>query len=263
MWVGMPSASSDGFAVRPFPKRRGTCLSYHGRARDSPTLSVRPNPASVEQPKEPVPFALPPPHQDSRRVFAYLRKRGIASQVIRGFLDFGLLYEDGEHHNCVFVGRDETGKAVFAGKRGTTWSQSPFVSVSACGKTAPTSLLLLFPSNPLRWVSMGTLFLLHPQPFPAQQCRGPVLPPWRRSGNLPQGKPALKEEHPVSGRGQAGAGGRREDHSKVSGIGVHRGGSPVSPRQGLERGPLPPAAQAREGVMPKKQDPYLDQTKII
>ncbi|MFR1051079.1 MAG: collagen binding domain-containing protein [Lachnospirales bacterium] len=66
------------FCGKTFPEAAEYQLSYHGRARDSPTLSVRPNPASVEQPKDPVPFALPPPHQDSRRVFAYLRKRGIA-----------------------------------------------------------------------------------------------------------------------------------------------------------------------------------------
>lgn len=28
-------------------------------------------------------------------------------------------YEDAQHHNCVFVGYDETGKAVFANQRGT------------------------------------------------------------------------------------------------------------------------------------------------
>lgn len=31
----------------------------------------------------------------------------------------GLLYEDAKYHNCVFVGRDGTGKVVFAAKRGT------------------------------------------------------------------------------------------------------------------------------------------------
>ncbi|MEY8387863.1 DUF3991 domain-containing protein [Oscillospiraceae bacterium 38-13] len=46
-------------------------------------------------------------------MFAYLRKRGIASQVIQRFLDAGLLYEDAPYHNCVFVGRDGSGQAVF------------------------------------------------------------------------------------------------------------------------------------------------------
>lgn len=64
-------------------------------------------------------FTLPPANEDNRRVFAYLRKRGIAPQVIRAFFDAGLLYEDAKYHNCVFVGRDASGKAQFASKRGT------------------------------------------------------------------------------------------------------------------------------------------------
>ena len=52
-------------------------------------------------------------------MFAYLQKRGIAPQVIRGFIDSGLLYEDSGYHNCVFVGREVSGRPVFASKRGT------------------------------------------------------------------------------------------------------------------------------------------------
>ena len=84
------------------------------RARDSPAPCPRPAP----QEEKPA-FALPIPNQDQRRVFAYLQKRGIAPQVIRGFIESGLLYEDSLHHNCVFVGRDGNGKPVFASKRGT------------------------------------------------------------------------------------------------------------------------------------------------
>ncbi|WP_325218019.1 DUF3991 domain-containing protein [uncultured Oscillibacter sp.] len=43
-------------------------------------------------------------------MFAYLQKRGLAAQVIRGFIDSGLLYENSLHHNCVSVGRDSGGK---------------------------------------------------------------------------------------------------------------------------------------------------------
>jgi len=90
-------------------------LEFNGqRARDSPTHRPRPAP----QEEKPA-FALPIPNQDQRRVFAYLQKRGIAPQVIRGFIESGLLYEDSLHHNCVFVGRDGAGKPVFASKRGT------------------------------------------------------------------------------------------------------------------------------------------------
>ena len=31
----------------------------------------------------------------------------------------GLLYEEAERHNCVFVGRNSGGKPVYAAKRGT------------------------------------------------------------------------------------------------------------------------------------------------
>lgn len=70
---------------------------------------------------------LPPANVDHRRVFAYLRKRGIAPQVIRGFVEAGLLYEDAQHHNCVFVGRDQSRAPVFANQRGTyDWNGSSF-----------------------------------------------------------------------------------------------------------------------------------------
>ena len=54
-----------------------------------------------------------------RRVYAYLKKRGVSPQIIRSFISAGLLYEDSEHHNCVFVGYDRDGKAAFASLRGT------------------------------------------------------------------------------------------------------------------------------------------------
>ncbi|WP_325213465.1 DUF3991 and toprim domain-containing protein, partial [Oscillibacter sp.] len=65
------------------------------------------------------PFVLPPANPDQRRVFAYLQKRGVAPKVIRAFVDAGLLYEDAQYHNCVFVGRDGSGQPRFASKRGT------------------------------------------------------------------------------------------------------------------------------------------------
>ena len=101
------------FCGKSFPEAVDYLLAYHGRSKDSPSI-YRPPPAKEERP----PFALPAAHTDQRRVFAYLRKRGIAAQVIRGFVNAGLLYEDARHHNCVFVGR-EGGKPVFASKRGT------------------------------------------------------------------------------------------------------------------------------------------------
>lgn len=94
-------------------------LAYHGRSRDSPDRNKpipRPKPSP---PREKPSFVLPPANPDQRRVFAYLRKRCVSTQVIRAFIDAGLLYEDAQYHNCVFVGRDGSGQPKFASKRGT------------------------------------------------------------------------------------------------------------------------------------------------
>ena len=54
-------------------------------------------------------FSLPPRHADNRRVFSYLRGRGIDPEIINHCIKHGLLYESEQYHNCVFVG--------FAGER--------------------------------------------------------------------------------------------------------------------------------------------------
>ena len=73
---------------------------------------------------------------------AYLRKRGIAAQVIRQFMNSGLLYEDAVHHNCVFVGRDESGQAKYAGLRGTYDLDSPGFKGDATGSDKNTGFSL-------------------------------------------------------------------------------------------------------------------------
>ena len=103
------------FCGKTFVEAVRFLLEYHGRARDSPAKHQS---NSVQKESRP-PFSLPPAWHDHRRVFAYLRGRGIASQVIEGFVGAGLLYEDALHHNCVFVGRNGSGEPVFANKRST------------------------------------------------------------------------------------------------------------------------------------------------
>ena len=100
------------FCGKSFPKEVEHLLTFHGKARDAP--ASQPNPVSPKQE-----FSLLTRNADDKRVFAYLRKRGIAVQVIRQFLNAGLLYEDALHHNCIFVGRNESGQAKYAGLRGT------------------------------------------------------------------------------------------------------------------------------------------------
>ena len=76
-------------------------------------------PSAGERTEEPVkPFALPPANKDMRRVFAYLIKhRSIARDVVAHFAKAGLLYEDAEYHNAVFVGTDTDGVPHHAHKR--------------------------------------------------------------------------------------------------------------------------------------------------
>ena len=53
-------------------------------------------------------------------MFAYLhRSRGIAAEIINHCIKNNLLYEDAQHHNAVFVGKDENGTAKYAFLRGT------------------------------------------------------------------------------------------------------------------------------------------------
>ena len=78
-----------------------------------------------QPPPAPPPFTLPPRHADNRRVFSYLKSRGIDPEIINHCIKHGQLYEDGEHHNCVFVGFDGD-TAKYGALRGTL-STSVFV----------------------------------------------------------------------------------------------------------------------------------------
>lgn len=113
-------------------------LAFHGRARDSPIKAA----PFVKRDEAQKPLILPPRNTDDRRVFAYLRKRGIAAQVIWQFLNAGLLYEDAVHHNCVFVGRNESGQAKYAGLRGTYDLDGPGFKGDAPGSNKNTGFSL-------------------------------------------------------------------------------------------------------------------------
>lgn len=63
-------------------------------------------------------FVLPPKHADNRRVFSYLRGRGIDPEIINHCIKHGLLYESAQHHNCVFVGFAGD-RPAYAMQRGT------------------------------------------------------------------------------------------------------------------------------------------------
>lgn len=68
-----------------------------------------PSPVHQQKSKEPEEtnktLCLPEKEAKARRVFAYLhRSRGIDPEIINHALKKGLIYEDKEHHNLVFVG---------------------------------------------------------------------------------------------------------------------------------------------------------------
>ena len=123
------------FCGKSFPEAVEYLLTFRGKARDAPA----PEPKPISQKQE---FSLPPRNADDRRVFAYLHKRGIAPQVIRQFLNSGLLYEDAVHHNCVFVGRNESGQAKYAGLRGTYDLDGPGFKGDAPGSDKKTGFSL-------------------------------------------------------------------------------------------------------------------------
>ena len=64
-------------------------------------LGEPPRVPTKSEPTAPLPkteFTLPPKHADTRRVFAYLRSRGIDAEIINHCIKHGQLYEDAEHH---------------------------------------------------------------------------------------------------------------------------------------------------------------------
>ena len=65
-------------------------------------------------------FVQPPAGKEMRRLYAYLlKKRHIDREVLSTFVRAGLIYEDANYHNAVFIGKDEHGVVRHAHKRST------------------------------------------------------------------------------------------------------------------------------------------------
>ena len=84
-----------------------------------PTKRITPRALSPPAVPERKAFSLPPRNVNNTRVIAYLQSRGIERPLIMACIQNGSLYESAKHHNCVFVGRDDNGKARSAFQRGT------------------------------------------------------------------------------------------------------------------------------------------------
>ena len=66
----------------------------------------------------PGPFILPEGNRYGTAAVSYLQRRGIDADIISRCIGEGILYESRRYHNCVFVGREPSGKARYAFQRG-------------------------------------------------------------------------------------------------------------------------------------------------
>lgn len=73
---------------------------------------------SQPKPEKPKVLLLPPANPNTSRVRAYLRSRGIDSDLIDFCIQTGRLYESTPHHNAVFIGLDKYNKPRYANLRG-------------------------------------------------------------------------------------------------------------------------------------------------
>ena len=64
-------------------------------------------------------FRLPPRSRYIESAMVYLRQRKIPEELIQEFYREGLIYEDAQRHNVVFVGTDESGIPRYAHCKGT------------------------------------------------------------------------------------------------------------------------------------------------
>lgn len=63
---------------------------------------------------------LPEKNESTKHITKYLKRRGIAPNIISSCIDNGLLYESKPYHNCIFIGKDMNGIARYAAFRACT-----------------------------------------------------------------------------------------------------------------------------------------------
>jgi hypothetical protein len=85
-----------------------------------PRRARPPNKTAQSEKPEHQPLKLPTRNVNNDRVIAYLESRGISKPLIDECIRRNLLYESGDGwHNCVFLGKDDSGRTRFAAIRGT------------------------------------------------------------------------------------------------------------------------------------------------
>ena len=118
--------------------------------------------------KEKKEFVIPKRHDNMNRAFFYLRdEREIDSSIINTFVNAGLIFEDDEYHNAVFVGKDLEGNIKHIHKRSTSSvstfkgnaeASNPEFSFNWRGKSnrlfvfeAPIDMLSYITMHPVGW----------------------------------------------------------------------------------------------------------------
>ena len=118
-------------------------------------------------------FRLPPRNRYAEKMTAYLCQRKIPEELVQEFYKEGLIYEDAQRHNIVFVGKDETGIPRYARCKGTNDSfrmdvlgsdKSHNFAYRSDGKSlfvfeAPVDLMSFIALYPKDWKSRNYLSL--------------------------------------------------------------------------------------------------------
>ena len=73
--------------------------------------------------KEEKEVLLPEKSETNNVINRYLKSRGIDEDIVKDFIDMGLIYESLPYHNLVFLGKDEAGKVRYAAYRATNKSR--------------------------------------------------------------------------------------------------------------------------------------------
>ena len=94
-------------------------MSFYDAVQQISNQRVMDIPKYEPLPREKRELHLPEKCNTNKRVFGYLRSRGIDKDIINFCIKTGRLYESLPYHNAVFVGTDKDGKPRYAAMRGT------------------------------------------------------------------------------------------------------------------------------------------------
>ncbi len=87
---------------------------------ESPAENIPKPMISAPEPVAKAEFKLPPRNTTTDHVMKYLtEERKLPRELVEKFISMGLIYEEANHHNVVFVGTDKDGVPKYAHLRGT------------------------------------------------------------------------------------------------------------------------------------------------